>query len=49
MEFFENFLEVLKELWQEKVEYDLIGGFAVIIHGMPRVTQDLDIFVKGEE
>ncbi|MDQ1354009.1 MAG: hypothetical protein QG657_4318 [Acidobacteriota bacterium] len=46
MEFFENFLEVLKALWQEKVEYVLIGGFAVIIHGMPRVTQDLDIFVK---
>jgi predicted nucleotidyltransferase len=46
MEFFENFLEVLKTLWQEKVEYILIGGFAVIIHGMPRVTQDLDIFVK---
>jgi predicted nucleotidyltransferase len=46
MEFFENFLEILKALWQEKVEYILIGGFAVIIHGMPRVTQDLDIFVK---
>ncbi|HLP47571.1 MAG TPA: nucleotidyl transferase AbiEii/AbiGii toxin family protein [Candidatus Kapabacteria bacterium] len=46
MEFFENFLEILKALWQEKVEYVLIGGFAVIIHGMPRVTQDLDIFVK---
>ena len=46
MEFFENFLEVLKALWQEKVKYILIGGFAVIIHGMPRVTQDLDVFVK---
>jgi len=46
MEFFENFLEILKAFWQEKVEYILIGGFAVIIHGMPRVTQDLDIFVK---
>jgi len=46
MEFFENFLGILKALWQEKVEYILIGGFAVIIHGMPRVTQDLDIFVK---
>ena len=46
MEFFENFLEILKTLWQENVEYILIGGFAVIIHGMPRVTQDLDIFIK---
>jgi len=50
MEFFENFLEVLKTLWQEKVEYILIEGFAVIIHGMPRVTQDLEyetITVEG--
>lgn len=46
MEFFNNFLEILKALRQEKVEYILIGGFAVIIYGMPRVTQDLDIFVK---
>lgn len=48
MEFFEDFLEVLNALNKEKVEYILIGGFAVIIHGMPRVTQDLDIFVKME-
>jgi hypothetical protein len=34
MEFFENFLEILKTLWQEKVEYIL------------SVTRDLDIFVK---
>ena len=46
MEFFDNFLGILDAFRQEKVEYILIGGFAVIIHGMPRVTQDLDIFVK---
>ncbi len=46
MEFFEDFLDVLKAFQKEKLEYILIGGFAVIIHGMPRVTQDLDIFVK---
>lgn len=46
MEFFEDFLDVLKAFHEEKLEYILIGGFAVIIHGMPRVTQDLDIFVK---
>ena len=46
MEFFEDFLDVLKAFQKEKLEYILIGGFAVIIYGMPRVTQDLDIFVK---
>jgi len=28
------------------VEYILIGGVAVIIHGMGRLTRDIDIFVK---
>jgi len=46
MELFDDFLDVLKAFQKEKLEYILIGGFAVIIHGMPRVTQDLDIFVK---
>jgi len=46
MEFYEKFLEILDAFRKEEVEYVLIGGFAVIIHGMPRVTQDIDIFIK---
>ncbi len=45
-ELFEKFLKVLKALGKEKVDYILIGGFAVILHGLPRLTQDIDIFVK---
>jgi predicted nucleotidyltransferase len=46
---FENFLKILRALAQEKVEYILIGGFAVILHGLARLTSDIDIFIKPEK
>ena len=45
---FENFLKILRALCREKVEYILIGGFAVILHGLARLTADIDIFIKPE-
>ena len=44
-----SFLSVLKALHEYEVEYILIGGLAVILHGVPRITEDLDIFVKRDE
>lgn len=41
---FNKFLEVIDTL--EKVDYILVGGFAMVLYGMPRATQDLDLFVK---
>jgi hypothetical protein len=46
---FEKFLEVLEAFGKEEVDYILVGGFAVILHGMPRLTQDIDVFVKMKE
>jgi predicted nucleotidyltransferase len=43
---FQKFLKVFHELNSEGVEYILIGGFAVIIYGLPRLTQDIDIMIK---
>ena len=45
---FEIFLKVLRALAREKVKYILIGGFAVILHGLARLTADIDIFIKPE-
>lgn len=42
----ESFLAVLKALHEHEVEYILVGGLAVSFHDIPRVTKDLDIFVK---
>lgn len=46
---FEKFWEVIDALEKEEVDYILIGGFALVLYGMPRATQDLDIFIKNRE
>lgn len=40
-----DFKEFLKLLNSQRVEYLLIGGFAVGYHGYPRPTGDLDIWI----
>jgi len=49
MDLYEKFIEVIAALQKENVEYVLIGGFAVVLHGLPRVTQDIDLFLKPTE
>jgi hypothetical protein len=39
---FKDFLRLLSE---EKVEYLLVGGYAVGFHGYPRATKDMDVWV----
>ena len=47
---FNRFVAVLDALEKEKVDYIVIGGFAIVLHGMPRFTQDIDLFVRsGDE
>jgi len=41
-----DFKELLKLLNSNSVEYLLIGGYAVAIHGHIRATNDLDLWVK---
>ncbi len=41
-----DFKDFLKLLNEKKVEYLLIGGYAVGYHGYPRPTGDLDIWVR---
>ncbi len=45
----EKFLSVLNALQKEKVDYVLIGGFAIVLHGSTRFTEDLDLFVRTTE
>ena len=40
-----DFKEFLKLLNSNKVEYLLVGGYAVGYHGYPRATADMDIWV----
>jgi len=47
-QFADDFKEFLKLLNSNGVEYLLIGGYAVGIHGYVRATNDLDIWVRRE-
>lgn len=40
---FKEFLELLN---RNEVEYLLVGGYAVILHGYPRYTGDIDFWIK---
>jgi hypothetical protein len=40
---FDEFIKVLKAFEEHEVDYVLIGGVAVILHGMQRLTLDIDV------
>ncbi|MFQ5930655.1 MAG: hypothetical protein ACE5MK_13255, partial [Acidobacteriota bacterium] len=44
MELSKDWLEFLGCLKEYKVRFLIVGGIAVIYHGFPRTTGDLDIF-----
>ena len=41
-----DFSEFLRSLDVNGVEYLLVGGFAVALHGYPRATADLDVWIS---
>jgi predicted nucleotidyltransferase len=48
MKLHDHFKEFLRLLNDHRVEYLLIGGYAVGAHGYPRATKDLDVWVSAE-
>lgn len=48
LELNEDFRDLLRLLRSKKVKYLLIGGYAVIAHGHPRFTSDLDISIAAD-
>jgi hypothetical protein len=47
MNIHEDFEEFLKLLNKKKVEYIIVGGYAVAFHGYVRTTKDLDILFRN--
>lgn len=45
MNLHQDFKDLLSVFAQEKVDYLLIGGYAVSFHARPRYTKDLDLWV----
>lgn len=46
MQINQDFKEFIKLLNENKVEYLVVGGYAVAFHGHPRYTKDIDIWIK---
>jgi len=47
--FNETFTEFFGCLNRHDVDYILVGGYTVVLHGYPRMTGDLDIWVRCDE
>jgi hypothetical protein len=43
----EDFLELLSSLLAAEVRFLVIGAYAVGVHGRPRATKDLDIWIEA--
>ena len=43
------YFEILEELFNCKIEYLIVGGLAVNLYGVPRVTQDIDIIIAFDK
>ena len=48
MEVQEDFKELLELLNSRGAEYLIVGGYALALHGAPRYTGDLDVYVKPD-
>ena len=44
--FNEDFRDFISALNDNEVKYILVGGYSVILHGYPRTTGDMDIWVE---
>ncbi len=45
---FGRFLDVVRAFERAQVEYVLVGGVAVNLHGIVRATEDIDFFVRAD-
>ncbi len=41
-----DFQEFIQSLNENKVRYLVVGGYAVALHGHPRYTKDLDVWIE---
>lgn len=42
-------LKLCEAFNEEKVKYAVAGGFAVVMHGLARMTEDIDFFIDDSE
>jgi len=42
------YMDVLRALYSDDVRYLIVGGLAVNLYGIPRVTQDIDVVISTD-
>jgi len=42
-----DFRDILSAFNAERVEYLLVGAYAVAAHGLPRATGDIDLWIRA--
>ena len=48
MSLFPDLIDLFRAFAAERVEYLLVGGHAVALHGRPRFTKDADVWVRDD-
>ena len=43
------YFDILQELFDREIDYLIVGGLAVNLYGVPRVTQDIDIIIAFDK
>ena len=49
MDLLSELFAITDALHAEDLDYAVCGGLAVVIHGYPRLTQDIDILIREED
>jgi len=44
-----DFRDMLSALCEEGAEFLLVGAYALAVHGFPRATGDMDIWIRRSE
>ena len=42
------YIDLLRELYHNKIKYLIVGGVAVNLHGVPRATFDFDLVISTD-
>jgi len=43
------YFDIFRAVYQDRIKYLIVGGLAVNLHGVPRVTQDIDIIISTDK
>jgi hypothetical protein len=45
---YQDYNDLLSAFHARGVKYLIVGVYAVIVHGQPRFTKDIDLFIKAD-